>query len=391
MTILKKDTSWSNVKKELSDPNFMKLLKEYDKDNISQNLIKRIQKYTSKMTTSKIATISVAAAVMWDWVLAMESYGMAFQEIEPKRKKVNMLKEKLKKSEDELQLMYENDAKFTQQIEQNNIQLSKIKAEVDGYQVEAQIQQNKLDNAEKLLSGLSNTNEGWKVRKSELQQRFEWLVGDCLISSAFLSYMGPFPSEYREQIQEKVLFHNVNLYNISHNVNYKFSEFLAKPTDLLTWQLQGLPSDQFSSDNGVLVNKSRRFSLMIDPQMQANSWIKRMELDNNKNHKSKILILDLQTDNFMQKIEQSVALGNAVILQNVDEELDASLEPLLNKTIKKKAGKLFIYLGEDNEVLYNENFRMYITTKMPNPRYKAEISTKVTLVNFTVKQKGLEE
>lgn len=86
-----------------------------------------------------------------------------------------------------------------------------------------------------------------------------------------------------------------------------------------------------------------------------------------------------------------MALGNAVILQNVDEELDASLEPLLNKTIKKKAGKLFIYLGEDNEVLYNENFRMYITTKMPNPRYKAEISTKVTLVNFTVKQKGLEE
>lgn len=299
MTILKKDTSWSNVKKELSDPNFMKLLKDYDKDNISQNLIKRIQKYTSKMTTSKIATISIAAAVMWDWVLAMEAYGMAFQEIEPKRKKVNMLKEKLKKSEDELQLMYENDAKFTKQIEENNIQLSKIKAEVDGYQVEAQIQQNKLDNAEKLLSGLSNTNEGWKVRKSELQQKYEWLVGDCLISSAFLSYMGPFPSEYRDQILEKVLFNNVNFYNISHNVSYKFSEFLAKPTDLLTWQLQGLPSDQFSSDNGVLVNKSRRFSLMIDPQMQANSWIKRMELDNNKNHKSKILILDLQTDNFM--------------------------------------------------------------------------------------------
>ena len=210
-----------------------------------------------------------------------------------------MLKEKLKKSEDELQLMYENDAKFTKQIEENNIQLSKIKAEVDGYQVEAQIQQNKLDNAEKLLSGLSNTNEGWKVRKSELQQKYEWLVGDCLISSAFLSYMGPFPSEYRDQILDKVLFNNVNFYNISHNVSYKFSEFLAKPTDLLTWQLQGLPSDQFSSDNGVLVNKSRRFSLMIDPQMQANSWIKRMELDNNKNHKSKILILDLQTDNFM--------------------------------------------------------------------------------------------
>jgi len=40
---------------------------------------------------------------MWDWVLAMEAYGMAYREIEPKRKKVAMLMEKLKRSEEELQ------------------------------------------------------------------------------------------------------------------------------------------------------------------------------------------------------------------------------------------------------------------------------------------------
>jgi dynein heavy chain len=49
-----------------------------------------------------------------------------------------------------------------------------------------------------------------------------------------------------------------------------------------------------------------------------------------------------------------------------------------------------MYLGE-KEILYNSNFRFYMTTKMPNPRYKAEVSTRVTLVNFTVKEKGLEE
>ncbi len=49
-----------------------------------------------------------------------------------------------------------------------------------------------------------------------------------------------------------------------------------------------------------------------------------------------------------------------------------------------------IYLGE-KEVLYNEKFRFYMTTKLSNPKYKAEVSTKVTLVNFTVKEKGLEE
>lgn len=32
-----------------------------------------------------------------------------------------------------------------------------------------------------------------------------------------------------------------------------------------------------------------------------------------------------------------------------------------------------------------------MTSKLPNPHYKAEVTTKVTLVNFTVKEKGLEE
>ena len=30
-------------------------------------------------------------------------------------------------------------------------------------------------------------------------------------------------------------------------------------------------------------------------------------------------------------------------------------------------------------------------TKLSNPRYKPEVSTRVTLVNFTVKEEGLEE
>ena len=43
-----------------------------------------------------------------------------------------------------------------------------------------------------------------------------------------------------------------------------------------------------------------------------------------------------------------------------------------------------MYMG-DSEILFNPNFRLYITTKLPNPRYKPEVSTKVILVNFAVK------
>lgn len=61
------------------------------------------------------------------------------------------------------------------------------------------------------------------------------------------------------------------------------------------------------------------------------------------------------------------------------------MEPILNRVLKRVAGGYMLVLGADNDIKYDENFRLYLTTKMSNPKYKAEISTRVTLVNFTVK------
>jgi dynein heavy chain len=67
------------------------------------------------------------------------------------------------------------------------------------------------------------------------------------------------------------------------------------------------------------------------------------------------------------------------------------MEPILEKSLKKVGDKIVLSLGLDKEINYNPNFRLYMTTKLANPRYKAEISTRVTLVNFTVKEDGLKE
>ena len=49
----------------------------------------------------------------------------------------------------------------------------------------------------------------------------------------------------------------------------------------------------------------------------------------------------------------------------------------------KQAGTTVIKLG-DSVIPYHDDFKLYITTKLPNPHYTPEISTKVTLVNFTL-------
>uniref|UniRef100_A0A672RMS5 Uncharacterized protein n=1 Tax=Sinocyclocheilus grahami TaxID=75366 RepID=A0A672RMS5_SINGR len=69
--------------------------------------------------------------------------------------------------------------------------------------------------------------------------------------------------------------------------------------------------------------------------------------------------------------------------ENVGEELDPALDPVLLRQTYTQEGNIILKLG-DTVVHYHDDFKMYITTKLPNPHYSPEISPKVTLINFTL-------
>lgn len=92
---------------------------------------------------------------------------------------------------------------------------------------------------------------------------------------------------------------------------------------------------------------------------------------------------------YMRILEQGIQAGHPVLLQNILEELDPSLNPILTKAVIKQGGMEIIKI-DDKMITYNKKFRFFITTKLTNPHYPPEISTKTTLVNFAVVEQGLE-
>ena len=66
------------------------------------------------------------------------------------------------------------------------------------------------------------------------------------------------------------------------------------------------------------------------------------------------------------------------------------MDPLLSKQFFKNQGILSIKIGE-NIIEYSKTFKLFITSKLRNPNYIPEISTKITLVNFMITREGLED
>ena len=82
--------------------------------------------------------------------------------------------------------------------------------------------------------------------------------------------------------------------------------------------------------------------------------------------------MKLSDGDFVRKLESCIQFGFPLLLENVLEELDPTLEPLLIKAIFKAGGSLQIRLG-DNTIEYNPKFKFYITTKLRNPHYFPEV------------------
>ncbi|XP_073385492.1 uncharacterized protein [Physcomitrium patens] len=373
---------WESCKKMLADSDFLKSLKEYNKDDIPPDIILQIRQYLANpaFAPSLIAKISKAAFGLCSWVGAIEAYDRAAKIVAPKvaalraaEAEYNEVMAQLAIKQANLKVVEEKLGVLGAELQGAQGKKKKVLDEVD-------FTQTKIDRANQLMAGLGGEKARWMGSAEMFGQMYIKLTGDILLSAGMIAYLGTFTPSFREKIVVEWM-RSCKQRKIPCSTNFSLSVVLADPVRIRAWNIAGLPKDQSSIDNGAIVSKCRRWPLMIDPQGQANKWIKNMEGD-------KLVITKLSDSDFLRKLENAIQFGKPVLLENVGAELDVALEPLLLRQTFKQSGSLCIRLG-DSIIEYSDQFRLYITSKLRNPHYSPEISAKVTVLNFMITPEGL--
>ena len=395
---LKKDTKTFRMvpdwlltsKKMLGEFDIKKLLDFDNEKQMDDSKNKKLVTLFTDPETSKYLELSTiefsspTAAGMFSWVEGQKKLYVVNKKLKPRRRALkeaineynrvnNILKEKSKKL-----------ININKKVDELNVELKEIKAKKKVLEIKYENCIVQTKRAHKLIDNLSDEKVRWKDIVIDLEKSVGNLIGGVLLSAGFLAYLGPFTGSFREEIitnwEEIIKEKEI----VDPEDNFNFEKFLGNQIEIRNWVLNGLPGDFFSVCNGIIMKNSIRYPLFIDPQFQANKFIKNLK------KKNKLLVLHLSQPDFFKKIDNAIRFGLSVLIENIKETLPTTLDTILLKQTFKNGNSLSIKLG-DEIVDFNSDFELFITTKLSNPHYLPNISTKTKILNFMITEKGLKD
>lgn len=194
----------------------------------------------------------------------------------------------------------------------------------------------------------------------------------------FTSYLGPFGASHREKYLTQII-NELNSDQIFVSDEFQPVEFLAESSEILSWISEGLPTDDFSLQNGLLLTKSPRVPLVVDPQGQALKWLQQRYRDKG------VRSVTASSSSLVSILEECICQGIPLLVENLESNPGATLDQVINSSTND-----YITLG-DKEVQIANGFLMILTTRQSNPEIYPETFAKTTVIDFTVSSYGLEE
>ena len=132
----------------------------------------------------------------------------------------------------------------------------------------------KVDRSIKLLKSLTQEKTRWQEGSEGFTQQMETLVGDVLLSAAFLAYSGYYDQHLRELIFQRWM-DQLQAAQIIFRPDLAKIEYLSTADDRLMWANNGIPKDDLCMENVIMLHRFNRYPLIVDPSGQSMEYIMR--------------------------------------------------------------------------------------------------------------------
>eukprot|EP00667_Euglena_gracilis_P000005 EG_transcript_5 len=383
-------SSWETAGKPLlSRLDFLNMLLEFNgpkKDEINGETCELLLPYLwmQEFTYERAKSACGNVAGLCTWVRAMHTYYHIARFVAPKI-------EALREAEGKLRIANAKLGEKERELAKVEADLGECQARLDGakrtkqeLQDDADRCKKRMDAANGLIEALSGERDRWTVQSNEFKDMTRRLVGDVALAGAFISYCGPFNAEFRKLLFSNYFYQDCIKRKIPVTEDLSVVKFLVDESQITDWQIEGLPSDDHSVQNGIIITRTTKYPLLVDPQGQGLQWLRVKEEHNG------VKVSNFTDKHFPDHLRDQLRDGRPLLIENCTEEIDPMLDPVLEKSVVK-SGRSLVIIINDKPHDFNEDFKMVMTSMLPNPAFPPELFAKCSIIDFTVTMAGLEQ
>eukprot|EP01022_Parablepharisma_sp_SALTPOND_P000876 TRINITY_DN105183_c0_g1_i1.p1 TRINITY_DN105183_c0_g1~~TRINITY_DN105183_c0_g1_i1.p1 ORF type:complete len:4616 (+),score=767.18 TRINITY_DN105183_c0_g1_i1:15469-29316(+) len=374
----------------LTAPNLQKKLLDFinnEKDTINDETCELLEPYLNltRLNEDQIAKASPMLNYLLEIVKGMYNYHNASKHLKGRladltkmRESYAIEKEKLAKAEETLKdgvaKLEERRKQFTKKNEEKEV----INQQVKNLNI-------RYTNLNKLINELQEDKKIWAEDAAQFNEKKLKIIGDVCLTSAFINYCGPFNFEFRQHIYKDLFKADLAQKDVPCTPTLEVVPFLADKATIGQWRMEGLPNDRNTIQNALLMTLAPRFPLLIDPQGQAVAWIKKRE--RNIEGKSSEMPKLMEDSGALVKAMEN---GESYLIENMGTKLPSVLEQVLDAPCGKFKKRAIKVLFNNAETQVDENFMLYMTTKLANPHFAPELASRVAIIDFTMSQEAIQ-
>lgn len=376
--------SWKNVQQVIRKDDFISSIVNYQTDMMTPQMRQKMKEdYLSNpdFNFESVNRASKACGPLVQWVIAQVNYSEMLDKVGPLRSEVQKLEKSAEKTKKEALVAEEKVIKLEKSILMYKEEYAALISETQALKSEMETVKEKVDRSIHLLKNLESEKVRWKNSTEDFDNQISSIVGNTLVSAAFLAYAGYYDKEYRDILHEKWVRH-LQQSEIIVNSDLSISEYLSSISTRQQWFSNGLPDDELSIENVIMMTRGNRYPLIIDPTEQAVGFLK------NEFKDKRIIVTTFLDNSFMKNLESAVRFGSALVVRDA-EYFNPIINPVLNRETRKIGGRVMIKLGQQ-EIDFSPMFKLFLLTKNSGAEFPPEICSRVTFVNFTKTPRGLQ-